>query len=83
MASAAHHAAEANPRRAPTAADKGKQVVTENSTDGSSMDFRCTESTTNRRSNDGIRVVINLISTDEEQMASKKKKKTMQDEGAA
>jgi hypothetical protein len=41
-------------------------VVIESSTDESSMDFRCIESSTDGRSNDGIRVVIDLISTDEE-----------------
>jgi hypothetical protein len=81
--STAHRAAEANPRWAPTAAEKGKQVVTESSTDGGSMDFICIESSTNGSSNDGIRVVVDLISTDEEQMASKKKKKGMQDEGGS
>jgi hypothetical protein len=58
-------------------------VVTESSTDESSMDFRCIESSTDRSSNDGRRVVVDLISTDEEQMASKKKKKGMQDEGGS
>jgi hypothetical protein len=46
------------------------------------MDFRCIESSTDGSSTDGIRVVVDLISTDEEQMASKKKK-GMQDEGGS
>jgi hypothetical protein len=58
-------------------------VVTESSTDESSMDFRCIESSTDGSSNDEIRVVVNLISSDEEQMASKKKKKGVQDKGGS
>jgi hypothetical protein len=47
------------------------------------MDFTCIDSSTDESSNDGRRVGVDLISSDEEYMASKKKKKGMQNEGGS